>query len=289
MSSRALARQTLEEVSVLTLTAFPHMLIPNKLLQELRGLVKQADLDIPLVDELAADIFMGRFSDKFLASAQKAAGLLNGTLYATYYGIDYRQVRGIARTQEVFKRLRFWEKPKYAPDKFGQLCMARAGVAHLARDPATNGMVIEQQQILTTQNLAALCVGLSLTGPLHPQLDDMAKQCFRWICRRQQMKIDRPHARLIMLKNTAYAWRQMIFFLALLPEREVADLLGWAQEYLDKQPESFRRRFHPAFDGLVLAAHGRPIESEPAGASVARRFLGWSKTKHWLLIEVPHP
>jgi hypothetical protein len=30
------------------------------------------------------------------------------------------------------------------------------------------------------------------------------------------------HARLIILKNTAYPWRQMIFFLALLPDRYVA-------------------------------------------------------------------
>ena len=66
LSSQELARQTLEEVTVLTLTSFPHAIFPNKLLQELRALVKSANLDIPLVDELAADIFMGKFSGKFV-------------------------------------------------------------------------------------------------------------------------------------------------------------------------------------------------------------------------------
>ncbi|HUE84108.1 MAG TPA: hypothetical protein VMM84_18540 [Pyrinomonadaceae bacterium] len=59
LSSRDLSRQALEEVTLLTGTSFPHAIIPNKLLQELRALVKGAGLDIPLVDEVAADIFMG--------------------------------------------------------------------------------------------------------------------------------------------------------------------------------------------------------------------------------------
>ena len=87
-------------------------------------------------------------------------------------------------------------------------------------DPATNGMIIEQQQILTTQNLAALLAGLGLTDAIRFRLGEMARYCFHWICERQQMKIDRWHARLIMVKNTAYAWRQMIFFLSLLPKEE---------------------------------------------------------------------
>jgi len=59
-------------------------------------------------------------------------------------------------------------------------------------------MIIEQQQILTTQNLAALFTGLDLRDPLSGQFGDLAKQCFRWVCKRQLMKIDQWHARLIM-------------------------------------------------------------------------------------------
>src|SRR5690606_5868728 len=92
LSTRELARQTLQEVTRLALASFPHALVPNKLLQELRALVVQAKLDIPLVDELAADIFMGEFSGKFVRAAKQAAQLMSGTLYQTYYGIDYGQV-----------------------------------------------------------------------------------------------------------------------------------------------------------------------------------------------------
>ena len=57
------------------------------------------------------------------------------------------------------------------------------------------------------------------------QMRDMAKLCFQWACRRQQMKIAEWHARLTLVKNTAYAWRQMVFFLALLPEHSVTEFL----------------------------------------------------------------
>jgi hypothetical protein len=95
------------------------------------------------------------------------------------------------------------------------------------------------------------------------------------------MNVDKRHARLIMLKNAAYAWRQMVFFLALGKPREVADFLSWADAHLGEQKDAFQTRFRPALKGLALAASGNLIEDNPT--SGARRFLGWSKTKHWLL------
>ena len=93
LSSRQLAAQALEEVTLLTITSFPHAILPNKLLQELRALAKSAELDIPLVDEVAADIFMGHFSGKFVEAAKRTTNLIEGSLYATYYGIDCGEVR----------------------------------------------------------------------------------------------------------------------------------------------------------------------------------------------------
>ena len=278
LSDRDLASQTLEEVTLLTVKSFPYAILPNKLLQELRALVKGANLDIPLVDEVAADIFMGEFSGKFLESAKRAADLLSGTLYPNYYGIDYAEVKKIREVRQPVRR--WWgHSAEVSTDKFVELCSKRAGVRLGTWDPATNGMIIEQQQILTTQNLATLFAGLNLADTLGNQLDEMARECFIWVCKRQQMKIDRWHGRLIMLKNTAYAWRQMIFFLSLLPPATVSDFLKWAHDYLEAQGEDFRNRFRPALTGLVLAAEGRSIESEVG----VRRFLGWSKSRHWLL------
>ena len=135
-------------------------------------------------------------------------------------------------------------------------------------------------------NLAALFLDLNLADTLRDELGDMARQCFQWICKRHQMKIDAWHAGLVMLKNTAYAWRQMVFFLALLSDRNVAEFLKWAEEHLNKHPDEYRNRFLPALKGLALAAEGGSIDSDSAREAGVRRFLGWSKERHWLLADV---
>lgn len=274
LPSRELAQQTLEEVSLLALCAFPHAILPNKLLQELSALSKTAGLDLPLVEEVAADIFMGRFSDKFLAAAHLAAGLLNNTLYATYYGINYIELPEPS-TRPV-------NKPRSSRDNtFAELCARRAGVSLGGWKPALNGMVIEQQQILTTQNLAALFKELHIAENLGEQLDELARRCFVWICHCLQVKTNDWHAHLIQVKNSAYAWRQMIFFLALRPVSDQTAFFLWAEKHLSEQPAAFQARFRPALLGLSFAIQGHSLESQ--AATGAKRFLGWSQTKHWLL------
>jgi hypothetical protein len=95
LNAREHARQTLEQVVALAITAFPEKILPNKLLQEIQSLVDGAGLEAPIVDELAAGIFVGDFSEKFVRSAQKAGELLTGTLYERYYGVPYARVRAI--------------------------------------------------------------------------------------------------------------------------------------------------------------------------------------------------
>ena len=65
-------RRTLEEVGAFCINAFPHVIVPNKLLQEFRALSQEGGLELPFVDELAADIFMGAFSNKFVHAARIA-------------------------------------------------------------------------------------------------------------------------------------------------------------------------------------------------------------------------
>ena len=149
--------------------------------------------------------------------------------------------------------------------------------------PAVNGMIIEQQQILTTQNLAVVFGGLDLAEAFEDRLEDLAERCFAWVCRRHQVQTEEWHARLIVLKNTAYAWRQMVFFLALLPSDKVQTFLSWAEDFLLEQEVYFQIRFRPAMLGLVLAAEGRSLDDPSATRQKARCFLGWSKERHWLL------
>lgn len=279
LTNKDFAKQTLADIAVLAFTAFPHAILPNKLLQELRAMAKSAELDIPLVEELAADIFMGDFSGKFLDSAKTAADLLEGTLYATYFDIDCAALRQTLTLKD--------EATRNTKD-FAQLCAERAGVQIGTWKPATNGMLIEQQQILTTQNLAALFLSLELVDVLQTRLNGMAQQCFTWICQRQQMKVDSRHAKLTVLKNTAYAWRQMIFFLSFLPTSSITEFLSWAEGHLSSQSEEFQSRFHPALIGLSLAAAGHSVDSALAKQTGAIRFLGWSDSGHWLLPTTGH-
>jgi hypothetical protein len=272
LSAQELAKQTLVEVTILTIVSFPHAILPNKLLQELRALANAAGLNLPLVDEIAADIFTGKFSTKFLQAAKRAAEMLQGTLYETYYGIDYREVKRI----KIGKGKKSWFQ-RTTGDPFVELCSLKANVTYGGWNPVINGMIIEQQQILTSQNLAVLFDSLDLVNTLQGQFENLAQHCFIWICRRQQIETDNWHTRLITLKNTAYAWRQMIFFLALLPSIQVQIFLSWADEHLNEQGMAFQTRFRPALRGLALAAEGRPPDEQ------ARRFLGWSKKRHWLL------
>lgn len=291
IADRELAGTVMTDVVAMALTHFPHAILPNKLVQELHGLAKQARLDMPLVDEVAADIFMGRFSAKFAVAARVAGALLVGTLYERYYGIDYALVQQLgsgssppstmtADTGSVWSRL--FRKPRIddGPARgFSDLCVKLADTGVFSGwNVAANGTIIEQQQILTTQNLAAVFNALNMRELLGPALPELVRGCFRWICHRQQMPLAEHHARLVMLKNTAYAWRQMIFYLSFLGAGEQKRLAEWMGAHLSQQSVEFRVRFQPAFDGLLAVLAGNDVT-----ATGGRRFLGWAVREHWLM------
>ena len=149
---------------------------------------------------------------------------------------------------------------------------------------ARNGAVVEQSQILTTHNLAVLFALSGVAEAVRPRLDELARRCFTWICQRLQQPAARWQTRLRMVKNSAYAWRQMIFFLSHLPAEDARAFLAWAREHLNTQPYEFRLRFHPALKGLERALDGGDAE-DAADRARARRFLGWSPGgAHWLLV-----
>ncbi|MEM7802489.1 MAG: hypothetical protein AAF633_25065, partial [Chloroflexota bacterium] len=227
LSTRQLAYQTFEEVVRLALLSFPQTITPNKLLQELRALAKNAQLEIPLVDEIAADIFMGDFSQKFIDAALWAANMLEGSLYETYYGLDYKMVRD-RLTSETGANKRY---NAALGRRFLDLCLDQAGLREMGGTVAANGMVLEQEQIYTTHNLAVLFDVLDLKERLgDDQLERLARQTFQWVCRRLQVDAPHRHARLIAVKNSAYAWRQMVFFLAQLPAERVDQTVAWMVE-----------------------------------------------------------
>jgi hypothetical protein len=277
--ARALARQTLERIAGLAITSFPQQILPNKLLREMRALSDAAELRLPIVDELAADIFMDAFAGNFLRAARAAGELLEGSLYERYYGISYAQLRSI----DDVKKMPYGGAP--VSPAFFRLCLERAGPDGGGSWVARNGAIIEQAQILTTHNLAVLFAGLDLRESLQPRPGELARRCLTWIFARLQQPVAHRRAGLSAVKNAAYAWRQMVFFLSLEPEDSARAFPGWAKEHLAQQRPDFQARFWPALRGLARAVDGLPAEDADApDGSGARRFLGWTTTgAHWLL------
>ena len=218
--TRGAARRLLEEVVALVLGRWPEVIVPNRLLRELRVVIAQAGLDLPMVEEVAADIFMGDFSEKFLRAARLAGKLLKDSLYARYYAIDYSELDSIQVVRP--------DKGAPSCPGFARLCRNRAGLNGERRGWSSvgeNGRVIEQEQILTTHNLAALysVAGSSL------DLEGMCRHCFRFVYDSLEKQPPDRHTGLILRKQAAYAWRQMVFFLSLQSAKDQGRFLRWAK------------------------------------------------------------
>lgn len=262
--TRAAARASLVRVAEAAVRGFPATILPNPLLQELTALARGAGIDLPLTEELAADIFMGTFSAKYLAAAKVAAGLLAGSPYERYYGIDYAEVLAI---DDVAKQRRFFARTS---DAFAALCQRRAGFSDAQWSVAANGTVIEQAQLLTTHNLAALVARLDLQADWAA----LSRRAFEGV-ELQVRRLGSGPRPLRKIKNAAYAWRQLVFFVSLCEPAERTDLLEWLRGELARQPATVVAQLEPVVAGLesVLRA-GEP------GAP----FLGWTTGRHRMLL-----
>ena len=279
------ARQALAEVAFLAMRGFPQTIVPNPLVSEMTALAGQAGVALPLTEEVAADIFTGMFTVKWNAAAAAASALLDGTLYARYYDLPAPQAwpGGIAAI--VTQR---WGKQ--VAEGFTALCRSRAGEARSgagsARRTAVNGTILEQSQILTTHNLAALTATLGLhdrIAGLAPGLAGRTLACtVRWLAQDQPAWRPRLHA----VKNAACAWRQAIFFLSLCPQPVQADAVARLRDQIEATGnEDFKARFQPAVDGLAhIIAGGRfDTDGTVPQPAAGRRFLGWTAGPHWIL------
>ncbi|WP_371401761.1 hypothetical protein OHA10_28060 [Kribbella sp. NBC_00662] len=258
------AAQSLRETTALALTAFPQTILPNPLVREFGALATQADLKLPLVEEVAADIFMGTFTEKWRQAATVASRVMSGTLYARYYDLP---ASWPAVEQRRYKR---WGKA--TADDFADLCRQRSreasngGGGHVAQ----NGTVLEQSQILTTHNLAVLVEGLELTDWLREVAPELADRALGWAVQRQAQPVT-----LTGIKNTAYAWRQAIFYLSFCSPASQGEALARLEERAGP-------RLAPAVAGLQQVVAGERFDADGRTAGGGRRLLGWSAGPHWL-------
>ena len=225
----------------------------------MRALAKSAALDLPLVDELAADIFMGTFSGKFLEAAKITARVLDGSLYARYYELP---VETVLSFQDVTKQAKH---AAASSSELARLCAERAAAVGQAGGSGVghNGKIIEQEQILTTHNLAALASVLGLDPVLRPRAVELGQACFRFACKElQEGERASTKAKLTRVKNSAYAWRQMVFFLSFADEGAQESFLAWA----DGTPRGSARGFRTA----LPARRSTGSRSLPAAATSPR-------------------
>ncbi len=198
-NASATAHATLVLIVCTALRGFPQTIIPNKLRQCLVDLLSQAGLHVAMVDELAADIFEGRFSPKFLDAAKAAQTMLSkpDNIYATYFDLAPLWTMGAA-------------------DSVGELataCKHRAAEHGCAGyGVAVNASVIEWEQILTTHSLAGLYSALNLSTKLVGS--ELAVTAWEWILTKLGSLPELVDDRLPVAKNIAYAWRQLVFFVS---------------------------------------------------------------------------
>ncbi len=261
----AAARTTLEQVATLHVTAFPETIFPNKLVTELVALAKGAGLVLPLTEELAADIFMGAFTPKFVAAARVAAELLTGSPYERYYGIPYDRVRSLGDGGE---------KPEL---ELARLCVELSRQRDLPRfgTPAQNGRIIEQQQIVTTHDLAQLFSALGLHNALRGELRHLAERAFHHAAKLLGTKHGGKTG-LRARKDAAYAFRQMLFFLSFVSEDELFAFSIWAEETVSAQPEDASARLGPFWRGVSHVLADGAFDDDGRGPGDAVRFLGWT-------------
>ncbi|MFI5692511.1 hypothetical protein ACIA58_11770 [Kribbella sp. NPDC051586] len=273
------AAQSLRETTMLALTAFPQTILPNPLVRELGALASQADLKVPLVEEVAADIFMGTFTQKWRAAAAVTSRVLSGTLYAQYYALP--------AAWPALEQRRYLRWGKATADDFAEVCGRRAREARSAQSSggsvAQNGTVLEQSQILTTHNLAVLVDALQLTDWLREVAPDLSDRAFAWAVQRQTQPPPTWISELQGIKNTAYAWRQAIFYLSFCDEAAQGEVL----EKLGERSGVLGPRFAPAVAGLRHLAAGDRFNAEGRTARGGRRLLGWSAGPHWLARPAP--
>ncbi len=236
--------------------------MPNKLVREMTALAATAELALPLTEELAADIFMGAFARKFLDAAKVAARHLRGTRYARYYALPCEELLALDDTSDRWGA-------KVSPGFFA-LCEARAAAEtapdgeraegpvpvvagaqrhHPGAEPdshhaqprgAVRGLRARRgaRGARGRAGVAVLRLGVS-AAPDAPAQD--------------------RHAQLIALKASAYAWRQMLFFLSVGDGAARATFDRESEAHFAEQPEAFRARFGPAMEGLRLVRAGEEL------------------------------
>eukprot|EP00026_Physarum_polycephalum_P003155 Phypoly_transcript_03164.p1 GENE.Phypoly_transcript_03164~~Phypoly_transcript_03164.p1 ORF type:complete len:819 (+),score=172.04 Phypoly_transcript_03164:141-2459(+) len=257
-------KSVLEDMVMLALKNWPETMMPNKFIGILYDLTFKFYTEgtlkgFPFMKELASDIFMGKFSTTFVINAHIAAKLMRGTLYEAYYDIDYEKVKNF----------------KLNGADLDQYC----GTGTYSTVTA-NGKAIERCMIVTTHNLALVFDRLNMKQKLQDVMPEFPSRIFNFIIRETNNLTGMDwQTRLQHLKNAAYAFRQLVFFLSFLSKEEQESFFGWAFARCDKiQDEGYKGRLLLPLKSLHATWKGEKEEHKTI-------FSGWvaDKERHFLM------
>ena len=248
-------------------------------------LARQADLDLPFVEEVAADIFMGTFTLKWQDAAAIAADgswparSTPGTTALPDVGPGRprsRSQRAGGSTGAGARSHAPRSSPTCAPS-----APAKRSSGTEAGSPATapsSSRARSSRRTTSPRSSTALELTERLAGP-----PSWRRANFQWIVR-EQTPVRPRQAELQMVKNTAYAWRQAIFFLSLAPTTDQVEAVA--------RPARPRRRTPGRLAAPLRAGSRRPgvrrwaapaPSAPPAGVTVpAGSSAGrWARTGSW--------
>ena len=271
----AATRQCLELVVREAMRAFPARLLPNKLLQSLRDLLKRARLSaaVALTEELAADIFDGRFTPKYARAAHQASLALAGSPYERYYGLG----RAFAALSRMVDEGTAEEERTRA---FGRFCTELAPEIDASFWLSRNHAIIEAQQLLTTHNLVPLLHGLGLCERGLLDTEALALAAWKAIVHEYPIEtlslaVKGKLANHGLRRAIAVAWRQTVILLSLTPPAGQSTLVerfgAWLRGRATPNRSAQAQRGYEAVEAALLT----PLAEAIAGKAPTRPpFLG---------------
>jgi hypothetical protein len=230
---------------------FPSTVIPNKLVKEVHTLFSNASINVPLTEELAADIFTGRFTKKYTDAALEAIEYFQDTIYQKYYHLPIL---------EKIKNKNISQMIGYTYPELEN------GTNYVIQ----NGIVIERSMVLTSHNLVPFIqVACIEANEMESLVMKSLKQVQQLISKASNTCLLYKN-RLTAIKNAAYAWRHAITYFAAL-EIEGENIGGLLDYYIN------------FFQDDTMKYLLCELQKAYSSKEHFKIFWGWSQDTHFLM------
>ena len=118
---------------------------------------------------------------------------------------------------------------------------------------------------------------MELADWVHDAGGELADRSFAWLVRRMSQPAPSWVSGLQTIKNSAYAWRQAVFFLSFCEPAVQRESVARLRD----RATVLGPRFAPAVDGLEAVVEGGRFDGSGRMSAGGRRLLGWSVGPHW--------